>query len=370
MKITAENNKVLSKKTKKRKWNFSLRRKINLKKKEAFYREFSILLRSGIDFNTALLLLEKQEQSELLVSILQEVRKKIIKGKSLYVALEESGNFTPYEVFSIKIGEETRQLTKVFDQLNIYFKRKLKIRRQIISALTYPLLVIVITMGVLYFMLSYVVPMFSSIFSQFGKDLPAITQIVINISRSFKTFSAFLAGSILMIFLFHTYMKKNQDYLLFVSNLLLKIPLVGNLIKKIYLARFCQSLSLLLSAKTPLLNSLDLVNKILVFAPFNTSIVRIKKKITKGESFYRSLSEEPLFPAKLISLTQIGEETNELDLMYSELSQQYEEEIEHYTKVLGTVIEPVMIVIIGSIVGFIMVALYSPIFNLSKILEN
>src|SRR5690606_36051600 len=160
----------------------SLLKKFSDKQKESFYREFSTLIKSGVDFNQALTILSEQENSKHLRKSFIDINRQVVKGKSLYITLKEYGKqFSPYEYYSIKIGEETKKLPEVLDQLQMFFSRKIKMRRLIVSVLTYPLFIFVITLAVLYFMLNYVVPMFSNVFSQFGKDLPEITKFVIKL---------------------------------------------------------------------------------------------------------------------------------------------------------------------------------------------
>lgn len=340
------------------------------KQKEDFYREFSTLIKSGIDFNQALNILTEQQKSKFLKAIYKSINEQVIKGKPLHEAIQSYTYFTPYEYFSIKIGEETKRLPDIFDQLQKYYQRKIKMKRQVISVLAYPVFVLLITFAVLYFMLNFVVPMFTTVFQQFGKELPGITKFIINVSEHFNTFVTISFGVLILVFILHSIFKNNEKYQSFRSKIILKIPFFGTLLKKIYLARFCQSFGLLLSAKTPLISSLELTQKMISFYPLKKAIEEIKADILKGDTLANGLKKHSIFTPKIVSLTTIGEQINELDKIYDDLAQQYNDDIEHSTKMIGTILEPVMIIIIGSIVGFIMIAMYSPIFNLSKILEN
>jgi type IV pilus assembly protein PilC len=169
---------------------------------------------------------------------------------------------------------------------------------------------------------------------------------------------------------FHFIYKKSNRYRAARSTLLLKVPFVGNLIRKIYTTRFCQSLSLLLSAKTPLITALDLVQKMISFQPFEASLSQIKSDISKGTLLSTAMAKHSIYDFKLISLVGVAEQINKLDEMFERLAKQYDEETQHQTKMIGVVIEPLIIVIIGSIVGVVLIAMYSPMFDLSKILQN
>src|SRR5690554_2074520 len=166
--------------------DISLFKRFSDKQKEDFYREFSTLINSGIDFNQALKILIEQQKSKHIKAVLIKINEDVVKGKSLFEAIQSHKHFTPYEYYSIKIGEDSRRLPEVFKQLQKYFSRKISMRRQIISVLAYPAFVMLITFAVLYFMLNFVVPMFSSVFQQFGKELPAITQFVVRLSDNFN----------------------------------------------------------------------------------------------------------------------------------------------------------------------------------------
>jgi type IV pilus assembly protein PilC len=347
----------------------SLKRFTN-KQKEDFYREFATLIKAGVDYNQALKILANQQKSTFLKTIYEQINEAVVKGIPLHVTIQDHKFFSPYEYYSIKIGEDTRRLPEIFDQLQKYFARKIKMKRQVVSVLAYPVFVLFITFGVLYFMLNFVVPMFSSIFSQFGKELPGITQFVLDLSERFNLILLSILGLILCVLTVHHFLKNNNRYNDLRSKLIMRLPYFGSLITKIYLARFCQSLSLLLGARTPLITALELTEKMISFYPLKNALYMARLDVKKGETLASSLSKHSFFTPKIISLTVIGEQINELDKMYDNLANQYNDDIDHSTKLVGTILEPVMILLIGSIVGFIMVAMYSPIFNLSKILER
>lgn len=345
-------------------------KKFSNKRKESFYRELAMLLRSGVDFKKALEILIQQSNSKIELLILSQIREKVTHGKSIYEAMMTSGYFSQYEYFSVQIGEETRKLEDVLDELQKYFSRKIQMRRQIISVLTYPAIVMLVTLAVLYFMLNKVVPMFSSVFKQFGSELPRSTRIIIKLSNYSGTI--FLVFFILVCgaFFCHSVLKKKTQYRDFISRIILKIPYFSVLITKIYLSRFCQSMKLLISAKTTLLTSLSLTSKMIGFYPIEKSIESIRLDVTKGLSFSESLKKHEIYEKKLVSMIEVAEQVNELDKMFERLSEQYNEEINHQTKMIGVVFEPLIIIFIGIIVGVIMISMYAPMFDLSKIIKN
>jgi len=342
--------------------------KFSDKKKERFYKELAILIQSGIDFKQALEILISQYKNKKDQELITSIKEQVIQGKSLHEAMQQSNQFSAYEYYSVKIGEETRKLDKVLIELQKYFDRKIKMRRQLVSVFTYPVFVLTVTFGVLYFMMNNVVPMFSSVFKQFGADLPPLTQKVVSLSQNFSTISGVFALIVFSIVGFHMLNKKKENYRNFTSKIILKLPFFGGLIRKIFISRFCQSLSLLLSAKTPLVVSLELTQKMINFYPIESSLIQVKSDIMKGSALGESLSKHTVYDHKLVSMVKVAEQINRLNEMFEKLTEQYNEEIEHQTKMIGVVLEPLIIMIIGVIVGVIMIAMYSPMFDLSKII--
>lgn len=347
----------------------SLKKAFNDKAKEEFYKEFNSLLRSGIDIQRTLgILIEEQSNKKVLV-ILEEIRQSLVGGSSLAEALEKTGHFTAYEFQSIKIGEETGRLQHIMEHLSEYFENKVKLKRQLVSVFTYPAFVIAITIGVLYFMLNSVVPMFEDVFNQFGQELPYLTQKIIALSKNFSSYMLWFSIAVLLITVY-AYSHRREPWFRNVSSTVsLRLPVFGPLMRKIYLARTCQSMSLLLSSRTPLITSISLVEDMIGFYPVEFALQDVKEEVTKGGNLHSGMARHPIFDKRMVSLTKIAEETNQLDTTFHRLSEQYQEEIEYRTKLIGTIIEPLIIVVIGLVVGVIMVAMYLPMFNLSNVIK-
>ena len=293
----------------------------------------------------------------------------MVGGSSLSQSLEKTGHFSAYEYQSIRIGEETGRLRIVLNQLANFYTDKVKLRRQLIGVFTYPSFVILITIGVLYFMLSSVVPMFEDVFKQFGQELPYLTQKIIWLSKYFTTFLLYFVLAVIAIVVYAYTQRKDENYRKMSSSIAMRIPVFGPLIRKIYLARMCQSLSLLLASRTPLVSALELVEEMIDFYPIESAIRAVKEDIRKGENLHEGLAKFTIFDKRLVSLTKIAEEINQLDTTFDRLAKQYQEDIEFRTKLIGTIIEPMIIVVIGLIVGVIMVSMYLPMFNLSNVIK-
>ena len=339
------------------------------KAKEEFFKEFYALLESGIDMQRALSILIDEQANSKLHAVLDNIQKDLISGYSLSESLKKTSYFTPYEYQSIKIGEETGRLQIVLSHLAEYFSNKVKMKRQLISVFTYPSFVILITFGVLYFMLTSVVPMFEDVFNQFGQELPYLTKKIITISKHFSSYALYFFIFIVAVVIYGYSQRKEGWFRKYSSKILLKTPVFGPLMQKIYLARMSQSLSLLLSSKTPLVPALKLVEEMIGFYPIEKAMAEIREDVMKGGSFHEGLTKFPIFDKRLVSLIKIAEEINKLDTTFERISKQYQEDVEYKTKIVGTVIEPLIIVIIGFVVGIIMIAMYMPMFNLSNVIK-
>ena len=350
--------------------SFQFSKKLSDKKREIFYRELGMLLRSGVDLKKALEILSNQSANKFEKELILQIKEKVVEGRSIYESMRESNQFSAYEYYSIQIGEETRKLEEVLSELQKYFNRKIQMKRQIVSVMTYPTIVMLVTVLVLYFMLNKVVPMFSSVFKQFGSELPQSTQIILKISNHSGMIFSIIVGLIIGSIAIHMLLKEKDRYRSFSTKLILKIPYFGNLIRKIYISRFCQAMNLLITSKTTLINSLSLTAKMIGFYPIEIAIEQIKEDITRGTSLHESLKKHDVFENKMISMVEVAEQVNQLETMFERLTEQYNEEISHQTKMIGVILEPMIIIVIGAIVGIIMVSMYAPMFDLSRIINK
>ncbi|MDQ3192426.1 MAG: type II secretion system F family protein [Bacteroidota bacterium] len=338
---------------------------LNDKKKERFYSELNILFTAGVDIKTALELIEEEQTKKVEKELYTKINEAVINGGSLSEAINSTGKFSTYEYYSIKIGEESGRLPEVLEELSVFFAKKIKQKRLVLNALSYPSIVLLVAFGAIFFMMKFIVPMFADVFLRFGGDLPYITKLIIKISKAFSLYAWHFIFSVLGIIIFF-YTQKQKDWFRRISAMLtMKTPILGNMIQKIYLARFCHSMNLLISAKTPLLQAIQLVKKMVGFYPLEYSLGMIEHDVLKGDSLSLSLSRYPVYNKRLIALIKVAEEVNQLDLVFGKLAKQYTDEVEHQTSLIGSLIEPVMIIFLGLMVAVILVAMYLPLFQLS-----
>jgi type IV pilus assembly protein PilC len=334
--------------------------------KESFYVELSTMLKAGVDIKSALELIKNDHRKKSIKNTFQNILNKVIAGHTLSKALKTENKFTNYELFTIQIGEETGMLTEVLKELSLYYNKKIKQKRQIIGALTYPVIVLLVAFSAIFFMVSYVVPMFSDIFKRSGDDLPGITKAVIQLSDLFKEYTGMFFLLIMALLVF-CYFNRNKKWMRqSTSIIVLKIPIWGSLIQKIYIGRFAHNMSMLLSSQIPLLQAIDLSKQIIRFYPFEKALSEIENSVAEGKSLHSSMSSYKIFPPKLVAMTKVGEEVNQLGFFFNQLSEQYSNDIEHQTTLLSKFIEPFIIIILGIIVGLILIAMYLPLFKLGS----
>ena len=334
-------------------------------KKERFYSELEVLLTAGLDIQQALSLIKESQKKQIDIDLIHNISETIINGAALSDALERTKQFSSYEIFSVKIGEESGRLQIVLSELATYFNKNLQYTQQLMSALSYPAFVILFALGVIFFLLNYLVPMFSSVYQQFDKTLPYITQLIIDLSNWVRSYSGWLLLGILIIISIIYNQRKRIIIRQVISWLLIRLPIFGPVIRNIYLARFCQSMALLLNSNVPLLKSVKLVHRMIAFYPIEVALNFAEKDILMGNALYKTLQEHTIFPNKLVTLVRVGEEASQLDTMFQKLAQQYNREIDNQTSVIGSLIEPILIIGLGVLVGFILVAMYLPLFQLS-----
>ncbi len=336
------------------------------KKKEKFYSELQTLLNAGVDIKSVLEIIEQSQAKAEDRELIENIRESLVKGSLLNEALKETGKFTDYEINSIKIGEESGKLSEVLYSLQTYFERQIEQKRLVINAISYPTIVLFTSFGAVFFLMRFVVPMFKDLFKRFNTDLPTVTQWVLGVSEFFTNYFWIVLLVIVASTITLISQRKKEWYLKLTSTILLRVPFFGELVRKIHLAKFCQSLGLLISAKTPMVRSLSLTKGMVDFYPIASAIDEIEAEVTRGIPLSQCLAKYPVFDKKMLALVKVGEEANQLDKMFDKLYKQYSDEAKYQLNLIGTIVEPVMIVFLGGIVAIILVAMYLPLFKLSS----
>lgn len=339
---------------------------ISNKTKEEFYGELFMMLSAGMDIRSSLDIYVGDIASKKNKALFTRIKEAVITGSPLSKALMNEAGFSAYEYQNILIGEESGNLVNVLNQLAKYFKTKTEQRRQIIGALSYPILVLVTSLGAVGFMLQVVVPMFEDVFKRFGSDLPWMTKTVIRMADAMSNYFMFILLLLVIILTTAHVLRNNILFRKYRSQLVIGLPFFGDIVKSAMLARFASAMHLLISSKYPLLQSLVLVKGMVQFYPIEASLDRAEGGILAGNSLHSMFHKESFYPKKMVALIKMGEEVNKLDIVFSQLRDQYDAEVKYRSSLLTNVLEPVLIIFIGAAVGFILISMYLPLFELSS----
>lgn len=331
-------------------------------------KQLATMLGSGLPVNQSLDILSKQQRLPKFGEVLAGVRKAIEEGSSLSLALARYPNcFDSLFRAMIKAGEESGRLSDIMNKLLTYIEKSSKIKAQVKSALTYPALILVVATVVIAGLLIFVIPTFTQQFADSGKALPGLTQFVIDLSNFLQTSWYKILGAIVVGIMAASRWRETPKGAFFFDKLILKLPLIGDVMRKIAVARFCSTLSSMLSSGVNLLQALTICasssgNKII-----EEFILFCKDRVEKGQQLSSPLSENPLFPKMVISMIQVGEKSGKVDDMLAKVAVFYEEEVDTAVKTMLSMIEPIMIVVIGSVVGVLVTAMYLPIMDLASL---
>lgn len=329
-----------------------------------FYHELSMLLSAGLDLKKSLETIVDEQNKEKTKIVFERILKNVIHGMSLSGALEKEEFFSPHEYFTIQIGEETGKLAEVLHQLYVYYDKKIKQRRQVIGALSYPLIVLGVAILAVVFFMTFLIPMFMDIFTRFNAELPALTQIVVNVSVFLRTYTIFIVLGIIAIVIIFISNRNNNAFQMKLATIILKIPYCNTLIQLIHISRFSQTLALLISSNTPLSRALYLSKQMTTFHYFRSILEQVEQDVLRGDSLYIAMSKHTFFPKRMIYLVKTGEEVNKLDAIFLQLHDQYSNELEHKTSIMGTILEPLLIIFVGVLVAVILISMYLPMFKL------
>ena len=334
--------------------------------KEQFYSKLYTLLNAGVDIKAVLELIEESSNKKVIKETILQIKEAIIDGASFHEALEKSNKFSPFEFYSIKIGEETGQLSEILLELTKFYNTKIVQQRKIISAISYPIVVIITAIAAVGFMLKFLVPMFADVYKRFGGELPTITKYVLAVSDIVSNYGIYLIAAIIILLSISYYARKNTIFRKWSSLLLMKIPIIGDLLHLVYLSRFTKSLALMMHANIPLNQAIDLLKKMISFYPIETVLESMNQSLFEGKSLYESLAVHPIFPKDMLAMVKVGEEVNQIDQILDKLSNEYTKEVTHKTEILNSLLEPILIIFLGLVIGVILIAMYLPIFNLSS----
>ena len=340
-------------------------KKVSAKNLAVFTRQFSVMIDAGLPLVQCLDILGTQEEDKNFAAVILQTRTDVESGASLADAMRKHPKtFDPLFTNMIAAGEAGGILDTILKRLATYIEKAVKLAGQVQSAMIYPIAVVVIAGAVVGVILWKVIPTFAALFSGLGADLPLPTRIVIGLSNNLVSYFPFIfvAGAGIA-YAFKQYYGTPKGRRV-VDATTLKAPVLGNIMRKIAVARFCRTLSTLIASGVPILDGLEITAKTAGNAVIEDAVMVTRTSIERGETISAPLKETHVFPAMVTQMIGVGEATGALDTMLAKIADFYEEEVDTAVAGLLTLLEPIMIAILGVVVGGIVIAMYMPIFDL------
>ena len=334
-------------------------------------RQLSTLLRAGLPLVASLTALVEQIDNPLLKKIITQLREEVTGGSSLADAMTNHQRVFPnLYVNMVGAGETSGTLEMILSRLADFSENQARLRNRIWAALTYPILMVFIGGGILAFLLTFVIPTISKIFSEMHQALPIPTVILISVSDFVRAFWwAIIVGISLCVLGVSAYIRRTQSGRLLFDGLKLKFPLFGSLIKKTALSRFSRTLGMLLKSGVPLLLSLDIVKSIVNNQILSQAIESARNDVREGEDIAGPLGRSKAFPPLVVHMISAGEKSGELEDMLIRVADSYDNEVETTVSAMTSVLEPILILSMGLIVGFVVLATLLPILEMNQIIR-
>jgi type IV pilus assembly protein PilC len=347
--------------------------KPNLKDVALFARQMATMLSAGITLLQALAILEAQTRKPSFAKVIRSIRQEIEEGSAFHAALQKQGEVFPKLVVNlVRSGEASGSLEVTLDRIATYLEKELAIRGKVRSAMTYPTLVFVFAVLVSYFLLAVVVPQFASILADIGGELPLITRFLIFVSDLLRSGFPFLAITLVGGFFAYRYLLRRMPaFKARVDWIKLKGPIFGPIISKNTLASLLRTLALLQRSGVPILESLELARESIDNVHIQRAMVTARNFVEEGRPLSEALRKHgELFPPMVVSMVAIGEESGSPDTMMEKVAQHYEREVDDAISSLSSIIEPVLIIFLGGVVGLIVIALFMPIVQIIQTISN
>jgi type IV pilus assembly protein PilC len=344
--------------------------RIKLKDLAVFSRQFATMINSGLSLLRALTILAEQTENKKLAGVVGQVRTEVEQGAALSAALGRHPKvFSRLYVSMVKAGEVGGFLDKVLMDLASSIEKEVELRGKVRSAMTYPVVVFVLVILIVTAMLLFIVPTFEKLYAQLNGELPWLTQLLINVSKAMKVIAplglvAVIGGSFL-----YKRAKQTERGGLVIDTGKLRAPVFGSLVQKTALSRFSRTFATLLGAGVPILQALEIVSETVGNEVVSRAIKDVQDSVREGESLAGPLAKHAVFPPMVVQMLAVGEETGAIDTMLGKVADFYDQEVEAAVESITSLIEPLLIVVMGGTVGVMVIALYMPMFNIINLVQ-
>ena len=352
-----------------KKRSFSRGGKVTGKDIAIFTRQLSTMLKSGVPLLQAFDIAIKGSSNPAMARLLNEIRTDVETGSSLAQAFRKHPvHFDNLYANLVGAGEQSGALDALLDRLATYKEKIIAIKSKIKGALFYPIAVVTVAFGVVAVMMLFVIPQFKSVFSTFGAELPAPTQLVITMSDAFLNYWYLIFGSLAAVIIGLTMAYKRSPQMQFtLDRLILQFPVIGDILRKATVARWTRTLSTMFAAGVPLVESLDSVGGAAGNRVYQLATKQIQNEVSTGVGLTVAMQNTNVFPVMVMQMVSIGEESGQLDSMLGKVADFYEREVDDAVEALSQLLEPLIIVFLGTVVGGLVVAMYLPIFKLGQV---
>jgi type IV pilus assembly protein PilC len=345
-----------------------MQQKVTEKDVVVFARIFATMINAGLPLIQCLDLLGQQEQNKTFAKVIGSVKEDIEGGSTLTDALRKYPKiFDNLFVNLVAAGESGGILDVILQRLSNYMEKAMKLRSKVKGAMTYPLIVLVIAVVIVGGLLVFVVPMFQKMFEGMGGSLPAPTQFLVDLSQFLQDYYLYMGGALVALRLGFKRYYATEKGTLVVDALALKAPVFGPLLKKVAVAKFSRTLSTMMQSGVPILEGLGIVSKTSGNKIIENALMKTRQSISEGRTIAEPLLETNIFPAMVVQMIAVGEATGALDTMLAKIADFYDDEVDVAVEGLTAMLEPLLMCILGPAVGFILIAMYLPIFKAASV---
>ena len=348
---------------------FPKSRRVKEKELVVFTRQFATMIDAGLPLVQCLEILASQQQNAAFKDILSKVKGDVEAGSTFADALRHHPRvFNDLFCNLVAAGEAGGILDTILNRLAAYIEKTMNLKKKVKGAMVYPSVVLSIALVVVAGLLLFVIPVFQKMFAGMGGTLPAFTQFVIYLSEMMRRYFLFIAGGMVILAVAFVRWYRTEKGRMIVDDLLLKIPVMGPLIKKVAIAKFTRTLGTMLSSGVPIMEGLDIVARTSGNKTIERAILRTKASIGEGKTIAEPLGASKIFPAMVVQMISVGESTGALDSMLSKIADFYDDEVDAAVAALTSLIEPALMVFLGITVGGLVIAMYLPIFQMAAVI--
>lgn len=345
-----------------------LKGKVKEKDVVVFCRIFSTMINAGLPLIQCLDLLAQQEQNKTFKEIIKTIKADVESGASLTEALRKHpAVFDDLFVNLVAAGEAGGILDVILGRLSSYMEKAMKLKSQVKGAMTYPGAVLGISIGVVALLLLKVIPVFKKMFEGMGGELPGPTQFLVNASEFAQSYWWIMAGIIVAVVVAFGRFYKTEKGRWTIDSLLLKSPVFGPLLKKVAVAKFSRTLSTMMNSGVPIMEGLNIVSKTSGNVVVEAALMKTRQSISEGRTISEPLMETGIFPPMVVQMIAVGEATGALDTMLSKIADFYDDEVDAAVSAMTALLEPIMMVFLGGVVGGMIIAMYLPIFKMASV---